>query len=85
MRGRPSYHQRHAGSDETLFFYEERKNSKNNKNDTGSKNRIVLKTMIYRYYRQQSGGRNSGVTTNPYGDKDGNSDNPFENIVKHYY
>ena len=73
------------GSDETLSTKKEKeKNSKNEtNNDTDDKQDRTEDDDSYRYYRQQNYWEEFwDYFTNPYGDKDVNSDNPFVNIVE---
>ncbi len=72
------------GSDETLSSKKEKeKNNKNNTNDTDDKQDRTEDDDSYRYYRQQNWWQEFwDYFTDPYGDKDVNSDNPFENFVE---
>lgn len=74
------------GSDETLSSMKEKeKNSKNEtNNDTDDKqDRTEDDDDSYRYYRQQNYWEEFwDYFTNPYGDKDVDSDNPFVNFVE---
>ena len=73
------------GSDETLSSMKEKeKNSKNEtNNDTDDKQDRTEDDDSYRYYRQQNYWEEFwDYFTNPYGDKDVNSDNPFVNFVE---
>ena len=72
------------GSDETLSSKKEKeKNNKNNTNDTDDKQDRTEDDDSYRYYRQQNWWQELwDYFTDPYGDKDVNSDNPFENFVE---
>ena len=72
------------GSDETLTSAKDKE--KDNKNTTDSKDDKQDRTEdddSYRYYRQQNYWEEFwDYFTNPYGDKDVDSDNPFVNIVE---
>ena len=73
------------GSDETLSSMKDKeKNNKNNTNDTDDKqDRTEDDDDSYRYYRQQNWWQEFwDYFTNPYGDSDTDSSNPFENFVE---
>lgn len=73
------------GSDETLSSMKDKeKNNKNNTNDTDDKqDRTEDNDDSYRYYRQQNWWQEFwDYFTNPYGDSDTDSSNPFENFVE---
>ena len=72
------------GSDETLSSMKEKeKNSKNETNNVDDKQDRTEDDDSYRYYRQQNYWEEFwDYFTNPYGDKDVDSDNPFVNIVE---
>ena len=72
------------GSDETLSSMKDKeKNNKNNTNDTDDKQDRTEDDDSYRYYRQQNWWQEFwDYFTNPYGDSDTDSSNPFENFVE---
>ena len=71
-------------SDETLSSMKEKeKNSKNETNNVDDKQDRTEDDDSYRYYRQQNYWEEFwDYFTNPYGDKDVDSDNPFVNFVE---